>query len=591
MLVDEGLLSNEDGRWQAGDDGFARRVPPTIEAVLAARLDQLDGGERAMLERASVIGEEFWAGAVVELEPGIEREAAEARLEALVRKDLIRAHESTFAGEPAYRFTHLLVRDVAYDGLLKESRARLHERFAEWMDSRIGSRISEYEEIVGYHLEQSYRNHAEIGTPAEAQRAVGRRAAGHLASAGRRAFARGDLPAAASLLTRAASLPAPDVGFRLGVELELAEVLLQSGELPRAERLLLQTIEAARGQGERGLEFRSRILHLTLRLFTDPDGIMKEGLDELQQAIPVLEELGEERALAKAWRLEAELHQFRLHIGEMETAAKTALDYARRAGDEPERHEVQCMLVLVDQLGPTPVPIAIARTEALIEQVGNDPRVRAYASSVLGLFKAMSGEFDEARRLSAVARGICEELEWRFLLGAGVPQVDGEIELLAGDPIEAERVMRPGYELLVEMGERSNLSTVVAMLAEALYRKGDLEGAERFTLESEQAAAVEDVAAQSAWRSIRAKVLARRGQLTEAESLARQAVTLVRDTDAPDIQGDMLMDLAEVLSLADRLDEAAPVVEEAIGLFEAKGNVVAAGRARERRSRLTPVGH
>jgi len=149
------------------------------------------------------------------------------------------------------------------------------------------------------------------------------------------------------------------------------------------------------------------------------------------------------------------------------------------------------------------------------------------------LMHAMSGNFDEARRLGATARGICEELEWRFLLGAGVPQVDGQIELLAGDPIEAERVMRPGYEMLVEMGEKSNLSTVAAMLAEALYRQGNDTEAERFSIVSEEAAALEDVAAQVAWRGTRAKVLARRGRdaMASDKSAPRQPFSASEQRD------------------------------------------------------------
>jgi predicted ATPase/class 3 adenylate cyclase len=579
MLVDEGLLQKENGRWRARGESSTLSVPPTIEALLAARLDQLAQQERAMLERASVIGEEFWAGAVLELAPEIEREAADALLESLLGKDLIRGHQATFAGEAAYRFTHLLVRDVAYDGLLKETRSELHERFAEWLRSKVGQRISEYEEIVGYHLERSYGYRTEIGTIDEPARAVGTMAAEHLGSAGWRAFARGDLSAAASLLTRAhALLPENDL-VRLALQIDLAEVLLQAGELPRADRLLAETIATAERQHARGLESRSRIIYLTLKLFTDPDGKVEEALEELHRAIPVLEELGEERALAKAWRLKAELHAFALRLGEVETAGERALYYARRSGDEPERHEIQSLLTLALQLGPTPVPVVIARLEALLDETSDDPRGKAYASGVLGLMNAMVGNFEEARRLGAIARRICEELEWRFLLGAGVPQVDGTIELLAGDPEAAEHVIRPGYEMLVEMGEKSNFSTVAAMLAEALYRQGNDEEAERFTVASEEAAAFEDIAAQVEWRSTRAKVFARRGQLAEAESLANEALALARGTDSPTLQGDALMDLAEVLRFADRPADAEPSVREAIALYEAKGILVSARRA------------
>ena len=109
-----GSSRKDDGRWHTEVDTSALRVPPTIEALLAARLDQLGEQERAMLERASVIGEEFWTGAIQELCPEIEREAADAQLEALLEKELIRPHRTTFADEDTYSFAHRLVRDVAY---------------------------------------------------------------------------------------------------------------------------------------------------------------------------------------------------------------------------------------------------------------------------------------------------------------------------------------------------------------------------------------------------------------------------------------------------------------------------------------------
>ena len=156
------------------------RVPPTIQALLAARLDQLDDNERAVIERAAVVGKVFYEGAVVDLAPASLRPAVPEALASLGRKDLIRPDRSSL-GEPTYRFRHLLIRDAAYESIPKEARAELHESFGRWLDHATGERAIEHEEVVGYHLEQAYRYLTELGPRDDASPggcARGSRAAG-----------------------------------------------------------------------------------------------------------------------------------------------------------------------------------------------------------------------------------------------------------------------------------------------------------------------------------------------------------------------------------------------------------------------------
>ena len=120
MLIDDGLLVREDGRWAATRDLAAVPVPPTIQALLAARLDRLDADERAVIERAAVEGKVFHEGAVVELAPESLRPAVATHLAALVRKELIRPDKPELMGERAFRFRHLLIRDAAYDSIPKD---------------------------------------------------------------------------------------------------------------------------------------------------------------------------------------------------------------------------------------------------------------------------------------------------------------------------------------------------------------------------------------------------------------------------------------------------------------------------------------
>jgi tetratricopeptide (TPR) repeat protein len=130
------------------------------------------------------------------------------------------------------------------------------------------------------------------------------------------------------------------------------------------------------------------------------------------------------------------------------------------------------------------------------------------------------------------------------------------------------------------MGERGFLSTVAGLLAHALIAVGEDGDAERFSRLSEQAAAPDDVTSHVLWRTARAKLLARRGEHEAAERVAREAVEMVGRTDLLNQQGDALLDLADVLVLAGRADEARAAALEAAERFERKGNLPSLARAR-----------
>ena len=156
-LIDDGVLRRGDGAWVATADPSGLSAPGTIQALITARLDRLQDEERAVIQRAAVVGQVFFWGAVTELSPEDARSAVGKNLQTLQRKELIRPDASSFAGQDAFRFSHLLVRDAAYESTPKRTRADLHERFASWLERVAGDRVAEYEEIVGYHLEQAHR--------------------------------------------------------------------------------------------------------------------------------------------------------------------------------------------------------------------------------------------------------------------------------------------------------------------------------------------------------------------------------------------------------------------------------------------------
>jgi class 3 adenylate cyclase len=250
----------------SGGSGGNVVVPPTIQALLAARLDQLEPGERRVLERGSVEGHSFHRSAVEALGP--EETSVPAKLVTLVRKDLVRPDEAILPGDDAFRFRHLLIRDAAYDSLPKSVRAQLHETFANWLDER-ASDLVERDEIIGYHLEQAYGYRRELGSVDAAAQAVATTAAGRLESAGRRALDRGDASAALSLLERASNLVSSG---RVDIPLELSVVwaMFQAGRLAdAAARAGAASARAAEAGDDIG-QLRAELARLYLLLHWTP---------------------------------------------------------------------------------------------------------------------------------------------------------------------------------------------------------------------------------------------------------------------------------------------------------------------------------
>jgi predicted ATPase/class 3 adenylate cyclase len=547
-------------------------IPPSIHALLAARLDRLEPEQRAVLERASVIGREFWRGAVIELSP--EEEQIGAHLMTLVRKELIRPHSSIFPEEDAFRFRHILIRDAAYLGLPKEARAELHELYAGWLERTADSAL---DEILGYHLEQAFRYRQEVGRVDATAQALATQAGERLAAAGRRAHARGDLPASVSLLTRAAALLPDDHGVRREVLPELASALMRLGDFQRADSVLTEAMAAASAAGDRRLVLRTRIDREFFREFTKPEGSIEEILAVADETIPLLEELGDDLGLAKAWWLKSEVYVMACRWGARAMALERALDHARRAGDRREESTITALLVQALHYGPTPVPTAISRCEEFLEGARDDRSLEAAMARTLAALKAMQGDFDEARGLWRRASGIYEELALNVRRVAG-SLVAAEIELLAGNPAEAAALLQSGYETADEMGIKSLGSTIAAFLADALCEQGNYAEAERFSAISEDMSASADLVTQIVWRIARAKALARRKETESAEQLAREALVMADDTDFLALQGSTLVALAEVLASSGQTDEANALHERARDVYERKGNVVAAGR-------------
>ena len=565
-------------------------IPPTIHALLAARLDRLEPEERAVIERASVIGKEFWRGAITELTPVEEREAAGPRLMMLTRKEFIEPATSIFPDEDGFRFRHILIRDAAYLGVPKETRADLHERYAAWLERTTGQQASEIDEILGYHLEQAFQYRAELGPVSDKATELAASAGERLGRAGRRAMVGGgDVAAAASLMSRAVALLPEERPLRREILTELGSARMMTGDFAGAGEAIEEAVASAAAAGDARVESRALIEREFYKTFAGSEDATLTIPEVTAKAIPILEEAGDHLGLARAWRLRSELDIRAAHWGARSDALERALDHGRMAEDLREVGFLVAMLAQSLYFGPTPVDAAIERCEQFLSDVSGDRSLEAAIGSTLAGLHAMRGDFDQARELWAAADKLYEALHLSFRRAAR-SLIPASIETLAGDYDAAERELRWGYETLEQMGEKSSRATIAAFLAEAVYKQGRDDEAERLTEVSEELAAADDLVPQVLWRSVRAKILARRGELEQAEELGREVVELAANTDFPDLKASTSLDLAEVLDAAGKTDEAMELVDRARKLYERKGNVVAAQQSGLRSAHPTRSG-
>jgi class 3 adenylate cyclase/tetratricopeptide (TPR) repeat protein len=561
---------------ESGDGNVT--VPPTIQALLAARLDQLDPSERGVLERGAVEGRIFHRGAVQALAP--EELETVARLSSLVRKELVRPDKAQFAGEDAFRFRHLLIRDAAYDALPKATRAELHERFAAWLAGH-GTDLVELDEILGYHLEQAYRYRMQLGTLDERAQKLASQAAEHLADSGRRAFARGDASAATRLLERAAALSPADDPNRLRLLPSLGRALTEAGDWDRAEAVLSEAVEAGRAGGQPGAAADASVARTYLRLHTDPESSHVKVRAALDAAISVFEEIDDEAGLARALSIAGMLRLWRGDAADAIEELERAARLARDAGDRPQEIQDLQFVLIATLVGPVPVAAALEQVDEIRRRADGLARLEVTCLRTRAHLEAMQGRFDTARDQIAEAKKLAEELG----LGTaaeGALQGTGEIELLAGDLPAAERALRASCEILERRGDWGHFASVAPLLADALHAQGrgseaaqTIELAVGWTLD-------DDIEAQMSLRRVRANLLAHQGDLKEAERLAREAVELGGRTDYLNGHANALTSLAEILELAGKREQAAAAMEQALALYDRKGNLVMAERTRQR---------
>ena len=580
MLIDDALVVRENGGWTPVGDLSSIAVPPSVAALLAARLERLNDDERRAIGSASVIGKDFPVGAVRELLPEPDGANAGSLVRSLARKELVRETRSTIPGEDAFEFRHILIRDAAYAAIPKERRAEQHRRFADWCVRVAGERIEELEEIVGYHLEQAFRNRESIGALDDEARALAAEASARLGSAGMRAFDRPDMTAAANLLRRAEILLPPEDPRRVAILTSLAHALLDAGRLDEVPGTVAEAETRARAAGD-----RVAVEHATIARWT----LVERGAERHEQiradasrAIAVFEAAGDQRGLVRTWNLLSSVEWLLGHGEAQLDAVERALEHARGGAAAYEENEALGNLTSSLVRGPIPVSEGIARAERTIQSYSGSRYVDALMCHALAHFRARLGEFEAARvamdRYRSFYRDTGQTLS--YLRSA---EVAFDVAMLAGEPEHACEVVEEASRSLAELGD--SYPYLAAFLGQGRYAVGQYEDArEPATFAAEHGDEVEG----SLGLGVLAKVAARSGDAATALEAIAEAVARVDRTDFLFDRGTVYTDRGETLRLLGREDEALSAFDEATRLFDLKGDLVSSERVRRLRDEPIP---
>jgi class 3 adenylate cyclase/tetratricopeptide (TPR) repeat protein len=566
LFVEEMLAIAEEG----GDVG----VPPTIQALLAARLDQLDPAERDVLERGAVEGQVFHRGAVLALAAG---EQVDGQLIGLVRKDLVRPERALLPDDDAYRFRHLLIRDTAYDALPKATRAELHERFASWLEEH-GADLVELDEILGYHLEQAYLYRAELGPLDDAAAELAHRAATRLLASADRALERGDTSATVGLLTRATDLMPTEDPRRPMAELELATALGEQGELDQALERIAEIAAVARARGNVRVAERARLVALEFETQTAPQRRITDALEEARDALTALERIGDAEGEVLALRLIGSL------TGWLGNSAEAAMVWRRaleRAGPGSSRsvNDVLGWMVLGAWWGRMTVTEVIRLAEEAVA-TGSSKRLEAYAGVVAGCAMGVGGRLEEGRERIAAGRALLRDLGDLISWG-GIAVIDGELELAARAPQRAYDALAGGAAVLQARSETGYLATVIGLQANAALELGLHDEAVQLARDAIAIASPDDFDPHARGTSVLALIAARQEDFAEADRLLAAASAQVEPTDAMVLHYDLALARAEVARRAGRDARSREALEHALALAEQKGSVLGAERARQ----------
>ncbi len=536
---------------ESGGDYLPERIPGTLQALIAARIDHLPPEEKALLHRGAVIGRVFWRGALEHLAPDLD---VDALLDNLLLRDFVLAESrSTIIGERAYRFKHVLIREVAYGGLTKAERGRLHERFAEWLRERAGDELLE---IRAYHLDHAAQLQAELDGAPTAE--LAHEAAAALEEAGRRALAREANRSARKLLLRSVELE-PTLARRYVA----ARAAWRLSDFPVLSREMERVAAAASEAGDREIEGRSLTALAEVALFREANIWHAKQLAD--RALAVLPEEYRFRPLIVV----ARIARWQGDMAGEERYAHEALDLAQQLGrvDLEAQAAIELAEAYSSQLRHAKATELIDRALELARESGTI-MAQAQALHAAGHLYQQQGNLDEAEAAIDEARRLFTDVGASMNLGRAMLR-SGEIALERGDSLAAEKHARDSIRVLEPLEDRGTLCESQRLLADVLVAQGRLDEAEIVALEAIETTGPHDVSSQATTRISLAFVRVAQGRDEEAESLMRDALERVEGTGYRSLEAWVVEQLARFLRERGRDEDAAPYAERLAALAPA----------------------
>lgn len=583
MLVDEGYADfTGDPRsaavsWVPGSpEGLDLAMPPTVSALLTSRIDRLAPAERDLIGPASVIGTVFYVDGLEAIAGQNGDNGLVTSLETLSARGFIHREPSDLSGLTAYAFDHVLIREAAYRGLTKATRAALHERLATWFES-LGGRVPD--EIIGHHLAAAWGCRRQLGPLTPEIRLLGVSAARRLGSASRR-IELTDVAAAAELLTRAAEMLEPTDAEWSAYRLRLVDQCSDLGRLDEMRHLLSQVADLG---DPRSVALAKARLCRPQMLEAGEDIGTKDQL--LRRLIEEFEQTGDHEALAVCYYTLADLQNLLGMPASSADLMVEALRHGDAAGDVGLGARARGMIPIGYAFGTTPAEDAIAALDQLLAGSPYDIRLRGEIEQMTCIMHAMCGRFDRARSLLVSARRLLAEVGHELFL-ANFAQSSGYVEELAGDLVAATAEYARSRADLERLGAHDYLSTVVGRQARLLAERGDLAAAADALALAREVGSPNDGVTQSL--ILQAEALLRCADRDSAG--ARYALEvgqeLVSALEMPDDLGELHRAGARVeRSFHDPIRERAHLVS-AREAFTRKGNVVRAGEAASRLAEL-----
>lgn len=545
------------------------QIPPTIQALLGARLDQLPAAERKLVELAAMIGREFTSDVlrVMAAAEGIGAPAADDLTTRLIRRRILQRGPSG-----TLRFAQTLLRDTAYAFTPKSQRERRHDFLADWFSARPGDEMA-----VAYHVEAACRLRRELRPGDPGLPRLAEAAASALIAEGISALNRKDLLAAIPLLERGRELLPPGDARHTALALHICDSGLQLWDSDRPFKALAAAVAALPGDRRNAATCAVEEAIVTLRLGLSPP---REVAAEARRIAAVLEgDPGDHLSWCRMYQLEAYLHLIGERAASADASLRLALARARAMRDASEEERLLCAICELAQWSPSPVSDGLGLCATLTGRFAANRGLQVPVLVTHAHLAALAGDIDGARRSLAAARSCAGDLHLD-LADAAVEEMTGLVESLVGAHDKAEAHYRESLGMLRAARHAPDTQNTEVAIARELFGQGRT-GAAALALDQAQAGAgVVSPRARIATAALRGRIASARGQHDEAVAAAEGARALSEETDDPCLAGDTLLDLAIVLAAAGQPEAAGDEGVNALRKFEAKGATLLAEQVR-----------